>query len=397
MRRWLLALLLLTALPAQAQSVLNRGNGAEPESLDPAHAGSSMEANILGDMMVGLTTLDAAAKPIPGIAERWEISKDGLAWTFHLRKARWSNGDAVTANDFITAWRRVLDPRTSSSTAQNLWVLKNAHVISAGTMPPGALGVTAPDAATLKVALEYPAPYLPELLTLAAALPLPPGALFKPGAYVSNGPYLLKAWVPNDHVTLVKNPSFYEAASVKIDTVNYYPTVDTQAALRRLRAGELDMQTPLPTAGLPWLKANMPGAAHVMPSLALAYLAINLRDPALADIRVRRALNLAYDREAVTAKVLKLNETPAYSYVPPSLDRRGPQMDFKAMPVTARLALAHKLMQDAGYGPFNKLSLTYLTPGNPDNKRLAAVYQAMTRQIFVDLRIVTTDYPLVLR
>ena len=397
MRRWLLALLLMAALPAQAQSVLNRGNGAEPESLDPAHAGSVMEANILGDMMVGLTTLDAAARPIPGIAERWETSKDGLTWTFHLRKSRWSNGAAVTANDFLAAWRRVLNPATASRTAQNMWVLKNAHAISAGTMPPTALGVTAPDAATLKVTLEYPAPYLPELLTLAAALPLPPGAVFKPGAYVSNGPYLLKAWAPNDHVTLAKNPRFYDAASVKIDTVNYYPTVDTQAALRRLRAGELDMQTPLPTAQLPWLKANMPGALHVMPSLALAYLPINLKDPALADIRVRRALNLVYDREAVAGKVLKLNETPAYSYVPPVLDRGGPAMGFKALPVPARVALARKLMQDAGYGPFNKLSLTYLTPGNPDNKRLAAVYQAMTRQIFVDLRIVTADYPLVLR
>jgi len=397
MRGWLLALLLVAALPAQAQSILNRGNGAEPESLDPADAGSSMEANILGDMMVGLTTLDAAAKPIPGIAERWEISQDGLTWTFHLRKARWSNGAAVVAGDFLSAWRRVLTPATASRTAQNLWVLKNAHAISAGTMPPTALGVTAPDAATVKVTLEYPAPYLPELLTLAAALPLPPGVVFKPGAYVSNGPYLLKAWAPNDHVTLVKNPRFYDAASVKIDTVNYYPTVDTQAALRRLRAGELDMQTPLPTAGLPWLKANMPGALHVMPSLALAYLPINLRDPALADIRVRRALNLAYDREAVTGKVLKLKETPAYSYVPPQLSRGGPQLDFKAMPMPQRVALARKLMQDAGYGPFNKLTLSYLTPGNPDNKRLAAVYQAMARQIFVDLRIVTADYPLVLR
>ncbi|MBA2588195.1 MAG: peptide ABC transporter substrate-binding protein [Alphaproteobacteria bacterium] len=391
------ALSLLASLPAQAETVLNRGAGAEPESLDPAHAGSVMEANILGDMMVGLTTLDAAARPIPGMAERWETSVDGLTWTFHLRKARWSNGAAVTAQDFLFAWRRVLDPKTASRTAQNLWLLKNARGISAGNMAPTALGVIASDAATLKVTLEYPAPYLPELLTLACALPLPPNPVFKPGATFVNGPYLLKAWAPNDHVTLAKNPRFYDAASVKIDTVNYYPTVDTQGALRRLRAGELDMQTPLPTAQLPWLKANMPGAAHVMPSLALAYLPINLRDPALADIRVRRALNLAYDREAVTAKVLKLNETPAYSYVPPQLARGGQQLDFKSMPMPARVAMARLLMQDAGYGPFNKLTLTYLTPGNPDNKRLAAVFQAMARQIFVDVRIVTADYPLVLR
>lgn len=399
MTRLALALLLLVALPARAQTALNRGNGAEPESLDPAQAGSMMETNILGDMMVGLTTLDAAARPIPGIAERWETSADGLTWTFHLRKARWSDGKPVTAQNFLFAWRRLLDPKTASRGAQMLWIVKTAQLITAGKLPAAALGVTATNPSTLKVALERPAPYLPELLALPAALPLPPAPSFKPGAYVSDGPYLLKAWQPNDHVTLTKNPNFYDAASVKIDTVNYFPTTDSQAALRRLRAGELDMQTPLPTAQLPWLRANMPGALHIVPSLALAYIPMNLRDPALADIRVRRALSLVYDREAVTQKVLKLNETPAYSYVPPGMDsyRNGPQLDFKTLPYAARLAQARKLMQDAGYGPFNKLALTYLTPGNPDNKRLAAVFQAMARQIHVDVRITVMDYPLVLR
>jgi oligopeptide transport system substrate-binding protein len=159
------------------------------------------------------------------------------------------------------------------------------------------------------------------------------------------------------------------------------------------------MQTPLPTTELSWLKTNMPGAVHIMPSLALAYLPMNLRDPALADIRVRRALNLVYDREAVAQKVMKRGETPAYAYVPPGIGKysNGPQLDFKPMPYPARLALAKRLMQDAGYSPFNKLSLTYLTPGNPDNKRLAAVFQAMARQIHVDVRITTADYALVLR
>jgi len=388
--------LLLVAIPAQAQSVLNRGGGAEPESLDPAFAGSTVETNILGDLMVGLTALDAGARPIPGLAERWETSPDGLTWTFHLRAARWSDGTQVTANDFLFAWRRLLDPKTASRFAQNLWVVKNAQAITAGTLPPAALDVTASGPLTLKVTLEHPAPYLPELLTLPAALPLPRKPAFKPGGYVSNGPYLLKAWSPNDHIILTKNPRFYDAAAVKIDTVNYFPTADTQAALRRLRAGELDMQTPLPAAQVPWLKANMPGALHIMPSLALAYLAINLRDPALADIRVRRALNLVYDREAVAQKVMKLGEMPAYAYVPPNVEV-GPQLYFKHMPYAARVVLARRLMQDAGYGPFNKLTLSYATTGNPDSKRLAAVFQAMARQIYVDVRITVSDYPLLLR
>jgi len=398
MNRLALAFLLLASLPAQAASVLNRGGGAEPESLDPAFAGSAAEINILGDMMVGLTTLDGAARPIPGIAERWETSPDGLIWTFHLRKARWSDGSPVTAQDFLFAWHRLLDPKTAARQAQMLWIIKNARGITAGTLPASALGADASGPSVLRVTLERPAPYLPELLTLPALLPLPPRPVFKPGATISNGPYLLKSWQPNDHVGLVRNPLFYDAAAVKIDAVNYYPTADTQAALRRLRAGELDMQTPLPTAQLAWIRANMPDSLHIMPSQALAYIAINLRDPALADRRVRRALNLVYDREAVAQKVMKLGEKPAYSYVPPGMAdyAGGPQLDFKAMPYPARLAEARRLMQEAGYSQFNKLTLTYSISGNPDSKRLAAVFQAMARQIHIDVRISVSDYPMVL-
>lgn len=402
MTRLLLAFLLMLSTAARAETVLNRGNGAEPDSLDPAFASSTAEINILGDLMVGLTTLDAAAHPIPGIADHWETSPDGLTWTFHLRPARWSDGGKVTAQDFVSAWRRVLDPKTAARTAQNLWIIKNAQAITAGRLPPSALGATTPDAATVVITLERPAPFLPELLTQPCALPLPAAALKtgpRPGSTVSDGPYRLKSWVPNDHITLIRNPAFYDAAGVKIDAVNYFPTADAEAALRRLRAGELDMQTPVPSAEIGWLRANMPGALHIMPSLALAYVAINLRDPALTDMRVRRALNLIYDREAVAEKVMKLGERPAYAFVPPNIAdfAGGPELNFKSMPYPARLAEARRLMQAAGYGPFNKLTLTYATTGNPDSKRLAAVFQAMARQIYVDLRINVSDHALELR
>ncbi|HEX2760734.1 MAG TPA: peptide ABC transporter substrate-binding protein, partial [Rhizomicrobium sp.] len=289
MKRALLALFLVAALPAQAETILNRGNGSEPETLDPAFATSQAELNVLGDLMVGLTTLDARARPIPGIAERWEISKDGLTWTFHLREAQWSDGKPVTAQDFVAGWQRVLDPQTAGRAAATLWPVKNARAISSGMKPPSALGVQASGANILIVSLENPTPYLPELLAMPAAAPLSRKGIF-------NGPYTLKAWSPNDRITLTRNPRFYDAAKVRIETVNYLPTPDTQSALRRLRAGELDMQTPLPSAQLAWMRQNMPGALRIMPSLALAYLAINLRDPALAEFRVRRAINLVYDR-----------------------------------------------------------------------------------------------------
>ena len=391
MKKFLLILLLL-ALPASAQTVLNRGNGAEPDSLDPAAAGTQPETNILGDLMVGLTTLDARGKPIPGMAKRWDVSSDGLTWTFHLRAAQWSDGAPVTAQDFVGGWRRLLDPKTASRTAAMLWPVRHARAISSGALPPSALGVKAPDARTVVVSLEHPAPYLPELLAHPSGSPLP-----RKGAY--NGPYILKNWAPNDRITLVKNPRFYDAAAVKIDTVNFFPTADTLAALRRLRAGELDMQTPLPSTQVEWLRQNMPKALHVIPGLTLSYLALNMRDPALADIRVRRALNLVYDREAVAQKVMKLNEIPAYSYVPPHTGgyRGGPALDFKPMAYPARLAAAWRLMQDAGYGPFNKLRLTYSVSGSPDSRRLAAVFQAMARQIHVDVQIQTADFQIILR
>jgi oligopeptide transport system substrate-binding protein len=390
---------LLGAVPAQA-ATLNRGNGGEPNSLDPHFVGGTYEANIVGDLLTGLTTLDAAARPIPGAADHWEVSPDGLIWTFHLRDEVWSDGVPVTAGDFVFAWQRLLDPKTAARNPATMWVVKNGRAVSAGKLPPSALGVTAKDAHTLIVRLEHPAPYLPELLTLDSADPLPAHLLAakgagwaKPGMYVGNGAYSLKEWVPNDHITLVKNPLFYDAARVRIDTVIYYPTADAEAALKRYRAGELDTQTPVPIQEIGWLRAHLKNELHITPSLALSYIAINLDDPPLKDVRVRRALNLAYDREAVVQKVLKLGEAPAYGIVPPGMANfpGGGGMDISHMPQPARLAEAQKLMQAAGYGPFNRLRLTYNTWPNPDVKRLAAIFQAMCRPLYIDIDIQVTD------
>ena len=139
---WAPVFLLLLVAPAMAAE-LRRGNGGEPDSLDPAFAGTQWEVNIVGDLMVGLTTLDAVAKPIPGMAESWEVSKDGLTWKFHLRRAQWSDGTPVTASDFVFAFRRLVDPATHSRYAANLWVLKNGATVSAGKLPPVWLGAAA--------------------------------------------------------------------------------------------------------------------------------------------------------------------------------------------------------------------------------------------------------------
>ena len=380
MKAWLVAALLLLASQAMAAD-LRRGNGGEPDLLDPALAGTQWEDNIVGDLMVGLTTLDAAARPIPGMAEHWEVSKDGLTWTFQLRKAQWSDGAAVTAGDFVFAFRRLVDPATRSRYAANLWILKNGAAVSAGKLPPAALGVAAPRPDFLVLTLEHPAPYLPELLAHITASPVPRQAArsgwARPGTYIGNGPYLLKEWLPNDHITLVKNPRFYDAAHVGFDTVTYYPTTDSAAAVKRFRAGELDLQSPVAASEIAWLKANMPGALKVTPSLAVSYVAINLER--LKDARIRRAINLAIDREAITQKVLKLGEPAAYGIVPPGTANYPGQaaFDFRNQPFAARLAAAQSLMRQAGYGPGNRLALSP-TPLPP--ARTIAGWQRCCRQ-----------------
>ncbi len=408
MRRLLLALLLAICgmNAARAEMVLNRGNGNEPDSLDPHFAGGTSEDNIIGDLLMGLTTLDASARPIPGAAERWDVSPDGRTWTFHLRDHVWSDGVKVTADDFVFAWRRVLDPKSASRYAYNLWAVKNARAVSEGKLPVASLGVVAKDLRTLLVTLEHPAPYLPDLLAGLQALPLPRHLVqakgsgwARPGVYVGNGAYVLREWLPNDHVTLARNPRFYDAAHVRIDRVNFYPITDANAALRRYRAGEIDTQTPAPLAQVEWLRANLKRELQITPSLYLSYIALNLDHPPLKDVRVRRALNLVYNREAIVEKVLKLGEAPAYSYVPPGTANYpgGPMMDFRGLPYAARVAEAQKLMRDAGYGAFNRLSLTYATSTNPDSRRLAAIFQAMAKPIFIDIQITNTDFQIHLR
>jgi oligopeptide transport system substrate-binding protein len=395
------AALLLAALagcspPPDQGVVLNRGNAADVKSLDPAFIQGNWEAWLLGDVLMGLTTEGPRAEPVPGAAERWDVSPDGLTWTFHLRKHVWSDGVPVTSQDFLFAWRRELNPKTAAIYSYNLWVVKNAKAVSTGKLPPTALGVEAPDDATFIVHLEHPAPYLAELVDHQVAWPVPRHAFLKygnawarPGHYVSNGPYLVKSWIPNDHITLVKNPRFYDAKNVHIDTVNYFAITDSEAALREFRAGQFDTQNPFPNDEIDWMRANMPDALKIVPYLGTAYIVMNVTHKPLNDVHVREAINLAFDRESLVGKVRRIGEPPAYHIVPPGTANYpgGNDLDFKTMPFPQRLAKARALMQQAGYGPNHHLKLGFLTSTNPDNKRAGAATQGMLAKIYIDLAL----------
>jgi oligopeptide transport system substrate-binding protein len=206
---------------------------------------------------------------------------------------------------------------------------------------------------------------------------------------------MLEEWVPDDHVTLTKNPSFYDAANVKIDTVNYYPTQDADTALKRLRAGELDTQDPIPPLQIDWLRENMAGALKAEPSLTVSYVSINVRKKPFEDIRIREALNLAYDRETMATKILKLGELPAYGMVPPGTANYPGRaaLRFKDMAPSARLTRAEGLMRAAGYGPGRTLHVTFSTTTNAITKRTLAPIQEMWKKIYVDVEFVPSDTP----
>lgn len=381
--------------------VYYRGNAAEPDTLDPHLAQGTWEDDIIGDLLMGLTTLDASGEAIPGAATSWDVADDGLTWTFHLRNHLWSDGEPVTADDFAFAFRRILDPATASTYAYYVYPILNAEAVNAGDLPLDALGVEAPDDLTFIVHLEHPAPYLAEFMTHHTTLPVPRHVVealgdrwSRPGNFVSNGAYVLSEWIPNDHVTAVKNPLFFDADNVAIDRVIYYPTSDYVAALQRFRAGELDTQARLPPLQIDWIRQNLPDAIDLEPTLTVEYISLNMAREGLDDVRVREALSLALDRETIVNRIRRMGNPPAYSMIPPGIANYpgGVRLPFADTPQDERIARARQLMEQAGYGPDRQLHIGLaVRSASADARRVPAAIQQMWRRIYVDADIEQSD------
>ena len=390
------------ALPADAAKVLHRGNAAEPYSLDPQRATGTPENNIIGDMIIGLYTEGPNSDPILGAAESVQASEDGLTWTFKIRDHVWSDGTPVTANDFVFALRRELNPATAAQYANILYPLKNAEKVNKGVVPVEQLGVHASDVKTLVIELEHPTPFLPELLTHYTAFPLPQHVVekyasdwTKPGNMVSNGPYMLSEWRPHDHVKLVKNPKFWDAANVKIDEVYFYPTDDDSAALKRFRSDELDTQYRWPLAEHKWLAQNIPNEARSYTGLNVTFTSFNVKRKPLDDIRVRKALAEAIDCEAIERDVYgHVYGEVASTVIPPGTAHvdRSALVPWASMTMEQRKADAKKLLAAAGFGPGHPLHLTYSYIQNPDIKRAAVAMQSMWKDVGADIEISATEF-----
>lgn len=372
---------------------LQIGNNSEPISLDPHKTTGTWEHRILLDNLIGLTQVAADASAIPGMAERWTTSPDGLTWTFYLRDATWSDGMPVTADDFVFSFRRILLPSTASEYASLLYLIKGAQPIAEGKAAPETLGVRAISPKVLEITLAHPAPYLPQLATHQTMMPVPKhvvekwgDAWSKPEHFVSNGPYRLTAWRLGDYVKAVKNPRFYEADQVCVDQIYYYPTVDAVSAERRVKRGELDLNTDIQSNRIAFLKTEMPGYVRTHTYLGVSYLAFNTHVPAFKDKRVRLALTMAIDRDFITQKLLRGGQSPAYTFIPPGVAGYvpPPKPAWASWTLEQRQAEARRLLSAAGYGPKNPLKVEIKHRNSPDPSLVMPAIQADWKAIGVD-------------
>ena len=385
------ALLLGVSSAHAAGNTLQRGNAAEPETLDVHKSSGVPEANIQRDLFEGLVAEAADGSVIPGVAESWTLSEDGKTYTFRLRKdARWSNGDPVTAHDFVFALRRGVDPAVGSSYAFILWPIANAEAITKGKVKElDRMGVEAADAHTLKITLKAPTPYFIGMLTHHQAYPVHRktlerhgGKWTRAGNLVSNGAYRLAEWVPQSHLRLERNPHYWDAANVRIDAVVFHPTEDKSTELKRFRSGELDVTDDVPGDQIPWVEKNLAGQFRNTAYLGTYYYALNLTKAPFRDRpALRNALAMTIDREILTSKVTKGGEIPAYAWVPPGVNQyAGAKVPWHGLSKAERLARAKELYAEAGYSRDNPLKVQILYNTSDGHKRVAIAISGMWKK-----------------
>jgi oligopeptide transport system substrate-binding protein len=383
--------------------ILVRGGGPDPDSLDPQKARGFEAQSILRDLCEGLTTLDKHAAVAPGVARSWSVSGDGLTYTFNLRpEARWSNGDTVTAADFVAGLERLVDPATGSGYAEYVDVIANAGDIVAGRRPPRDLGVAAPDAATLVITLATPAPYLPTLLSHPSTCPVHratlaqhPDGFARPGVMPANGAFVLSEWVSGSHITLTRNPRYWNDAATRLGGVKYLLIPDENAELARYRGGELQVTFVVPRGQFDWIKANLADQLHVAPQLTTYYYGFNLRRAPFKDNpQLRRALSLVIDREKLADLVLRVGELPAYGWVPPGIDNYSAQFfDYRGQPMAERIREAQRLYAAAGYSHEKPLSFELRYNSGEVHTKLALAIASMWKEALgAEVRLTQVEF-----
>jgi oligopeptide transport system substrate-binding protein len=369
------------------QQTIRYNIGAEPDTLDPALSSGVTEQTLENALLEGLVRLDRDGKPSPGVARSWEVSEDGRVYTFYLRESYWTNGEPVTAGDFVYAWRRVLDPQTASPYAYQLYCLVNGEAFNAGEITdPAEVGVRAEGTDRLIVTLKEPVPYFLSLTAFPTLFPVNKNAVEKdstgwaqnPATYVGNGPFKMTAWEHNKQILLEKNESYWDKDSVKLTDLVVTLVEESNTELAMFENDQIDIAETPPYREVERLaRADL---LKVSPDLSNEFYLFNTSLPPYNDVRVRQALSLAIDREALVSKVTMGGEKAAYAFVPPGVNGPATGREFRSL--GEKLipgydpAEAKKLLAEAGYPEGRGFPTVQLLVSNNQNHR--AVAEAIT-------------------
>jgi oligopeptide transport system substrate-binding protein len=394
--------LLSLAGRADADMVWRRGALADPGSLDPQKVTTLAENNVLSELFEGLVSRNARGDLVPGVAESWSSNKEATVYEFRFRRdAKWSNGDAVKPNDFVFAFRRLVAPANGAPYANLFYTLKNAEKINKGELEPEALGVRAISDAELEITLEQPTPYFLDELAHPGAKPLHRKSVeaygsdfVHPAHMVTNGPFMLKEFTPNDRIILVKNPFYDDAAQVALDEEIFISLEDRSAALRRFMAGEIDSYDEVPVQQIAFVRKHLGQAFRVSPSLGGYFYAFDLRHEPFNDRRVRQALSMVIDREFLADRIWGGAMAPSYGFVPPGIASYGApsEVAWKDLSLAERGDEAKRLLAEAGYGEGGKkleVEVRFSASGN--NRATAVAVADMWKTLDVETRLVGTD------
>ncbi|RIH71366.1 oligopeptide ABC transporter substrate-binding protein OppA [Vibrio splendidus] len=369
---------------------LVRGNGTEVATIDPHKSQGVPESHVIRDLLEGLVNQDGEGNTIPGVAESWETT-DNKTFTFHLRKdAKWSNGDPVTAEDFVYSWQRAVDPATASPYAWYMEYTKmvNAKDIVAGKKDKSELGVKAVDANTLVVELDTAVPYFVMMMGHTTMKPVHQATVekfgdqwTKPGNFVGNGAFSVDKWVVNERLVLKRNDQYWNNDKTVLNKVTFLPIENQVAEMNRFLSGEIDFTNELPTEHFKRLKKEYAEDVSVAGNLCTYYYIFNTKKAPFDDVRVRKAISYAIDRNIVSDAILAQGQKPAYFLTPEITAGFNPELPaYGKMSQKERNEEAARLLEEAGYGKDNPLNFNLLYNTSENHKKIAVALGSMWKK-----------------
>jgi oligopeptide transport system substrate-binding protein len=369
---------------------LVRGNGTEVASLDPQKTEGVPESHVIRDLLEGLVNQDANGNTTPGVAESWETT-DNKVFTFHLRKdAKWSNGDPVTAEDFVYSFQRAVDPNTASpySWYLEMTTMINASDIIAGKKDKSTLGVKAVDAHTFEVTLESPVPYFVMMMGHTTVKPVHKATVekygdkwTKPEHFVGNGAFTVSNWVVNERIELVRNDQYWDNENTVLTKVTYLPIENQVAEMNRFLSGELDFTYELPNEHFRRLQKEYPESVAIKGNLCTYYYNFNTHKPPFDDVRVREAISYTIDRDIVANAILGQGQKPAYFLTPEIVANFSPETPaYGKLSQKERNAKAKALLEEAGYNKSHPLKFTLLYNTSENHKKIAVAIASMWKK-----------------